>query len=155
MLYAFGSHVAGIAGGMTIGANGSRSGSDHGIAGMSDAVIAVAGYTSRKRGRLECCLVRAGFKQLRLKDVTSRTHILHGCDPGRGRPMISMTGRAGRRAQISTCSQRFVVNTRTVGGELIRWNRVSLHVIGIGMAARTGLRNVQRMNVGAAIARGP
>ena len=67
--------------------------------------------------------------------------------------MISVTSRARRRAQISTNRHRFMVHAPVVLGILVRGDAISLHVFGVGVTARTGLRNIQWANLGTRVAR--
>ncbi len=66
--------------------------------------------------------------------------------------MIAMARRAGRRTQVPAHRERFVVHAGTVRGELVRRNRIRLHVGSVGMASRARLRDVQRMHLGARVA---
>ena len=68
--------------------------------------------------------------------------------------MISVTGGAGRRAQITTNSHGVMVDTRAVFRELVCGDFVCLHVFDIRVAVRTRRGDIQGMNVGGRIARG-
>jgi len=69
--------------------------------------------------------------------------------------MVAVAGGAGWRAEVATDGQRVMMHAVAVLCELIRRDGVSLHIRGVGMAARTRLRNVQRMNFRARVARWP
>ena len=108
-----------------------------------------------KRSRFKGLFVRAFFVHLGLESVTVRTHILNLVDSWRRRAMVSMTRCTGRRTQIASHRERFVVHARAVLCELIRGNGISLHVTRVRMAASARVRHVDRIDRGAGIAGGP
>ena len=140
---------------MTPHADGIRTSAKHRVSGMSDAMIAMTHDASWKRSRFKGFLVRAFFVHLGLESVTVRTHILNLVYSWRRRAMVSMTRCTGRRAQIASHRERFVVHARAVLCKLIRGNGISLHVTRVRMAASARVRHVDRIDRGAGIAGGP
>ena len=127
---------------MTLHADGVETGAELGVGWMDNAVIAVTYDASGKRSGLKCLFVRAPFVHLGLENVTGRAHVLNFVHSGRRRAVVSMTSRTSRRTQISSHSERVVMDASAVLGELICRNRVSLHVVRISMAASTSLRHI-------------
>jgi len=119
---------------------------------MRDSMVTVAHDASREANRLKRCFVGALFVHLRLKNVASRADILDRTDSRRRSAVIAVARRASRRAQVAANGHRFVVHARAVLGELIRGNAISFHILGVGMAAGTSLRHVQRVYFGSRVA---
>jgi hypothetical protein len=65
--------------------------------------------------------------------------------------VVPVTGGARRRAEISTDNECVVVHARAVLYELVRGDRVAVHVRGICVATRACLGNVQWMNCRAGV----
>lgn len=61
--------------------------------------------------------------------------------------MISMARRARWGAKVAANGHGIVVHARAVLGELVGGDLVVFHVVRIGVAAGTGLRHIQGMNV--------
>lgn len=68
--------------------------------------------------------------------------------------MISMASRAGGSAQVTTSRHGLMVHAGIILRELIRRNAVGFHVGRVAMAPCTGLRDVERMHLGAQVAGG-
>ena len=127
---------------MTLHAGSVGAGAKLRVGWMDNAVIAVTYDASGKRSSLKCLIVRALFVHLGLENVTGRANVLNFVYSRRRRAVVSMTRRTSRRTQISSHSERVVMDASAVLGELICRNRVSLHVVRIGMAATTSLRHI-------------
>ena len=69
--------------------------------------------------------------------------------------MISVACSAGRRAEVASNYQSVVVNAGAVLRELIGGEGIFLHVGSVGMAARTSLGDVERMNFRTSVAGRP
>src|ERR1017187_9146754 len=102
--------IAMVARRMTPHANTGWPRAEHRVRWKLDAMVAVANYASRKALILKSLAVRALRVHLCLEGVTGRTHILNLIDSRRLRAMISMTGCASRRAQVTAYHHRVVVD---------------------------------------------
>src|SRR5579885_2100432 len=140
--------VTGIARYVALGTERFRPGANIFIGRVQHAVIAVTGDTARQARILKGFPVRTLFIKLRLKDVAVRANVLHGAYARRRGAMIAVTRGARRSAQIAANDQGVVVDAGVVLRELVRGNRVALHVLGVGMAARAGLGNVEGIDGG-------
>src|SRR5690349_12680124 len=154
VMHVFGGRETSIAGNVALRAKRSGARADIFVGWMNNGVVAVAGDTAGKPGAMKRLFVRALFVELRLEHVAIRADVLHGIDAGRRSPVVAVAGGAGGRAEIAANDQRFVVNAGLILGKLIGGNPIRFHVVRIGVAARAGLGDVQRIHGGLNIADG-
>src|SRR5262249_9788078 len=100
---------------------------------------------------LKRSFVRALVEHLLLEGVTLGANVFY-CVHTRGRSaMVSMAGRASRRAQIATDGQRIVMHAAGIFRKLIRGDRIALHVRPVGVTPGASLRDVEGMNLRARV----
>ena len=140
---------------MAFHANAFGAGAKFRIRWVLDAMIAVAYDTSGQIKRLKCFVVCTLHIHLGLENMTVRANVLDLVDTRRHRAMISMAGSAGGSAQITPYHHGIVMHTGVVLRELIRGNTVWLHVLCVGVTARTCFRHVDGVNRRSGIAGWP
>ena len=133
---------------VAVGADGGRTGSQQVVTRLHDAMIAVASDAPRHSSRSKGFFVGAGVEQVGLQNMARRTNVLDAGDAWRGSAVIAMAGCTGRSAEVSADRHSFLVDTDAVPGVLVGGYAVRLHVIGVGVAARAGLGDIQRVNGG-------
>src|SRR5262245_9835723 len=105
-------------------------------------MIAVASHTAGQPHLGKRGLVRTSRKQLCLTNMAGTADIGHRCDSRRRSSVVAMTIIASWGRQILLLEQGFGVNALSVLRDLIRWDPVGLHIIGIAVTAPASLCHV-------------